>query len=189
MGCLKKEERTFLMLLDEIDKMASAKDGDPYGALIKPLGPQRKYYDEYVADDTDVSATKFIATANDVSNIPGYILSRFENNVFYLDAYTIDEKLEIAQKHTIPKKLAEFKLTQDDCVFREDALRLIVNGYCSDEGVRELEGNITILLRKLITECSRGLIKMPFVVDCEYVESHLKKKGAPKTGVKIGFTM
>lgn len=176
-----------LALFDELDKMAADKDGDPYGALIKPLGPQKKFYDEYVADDTDVSATKFIATANDISKIPGYILSRFENNIFYLNAYSKEEKLEIAQKHILPKKFSEFNLKPEDCVFGQDALEGIIDRYCSDEGVRELEGNVTLLMRKIITEQSRGLISFPFHVDFEYVESHLKKKSVGEPKRKVGY--
>lgn len=176
-----------IVLFDELDKMESGRDGDPRGALIKPLGPQRKFYDEYVADDIDVSATKFIATANDINKIPGYILSRFENCIFEIKPYTEVEKIEIAQKHLIPKILSEFKLSIDDCLFDEQALKLIIRDYCDDEGVRDLSGNIKILVRKIITERSRGFIKLPFCVETEYVESRLKKKIATTQKRKIGF--
>lgn len=176
-----------IVLFDELDKMESGRDGDPRGALIKPLGPQRKFYDEYVADDIDVSATKFIATANDINKIPGYLLSRFENCIFEIEPYTEVEKIEIAQKHLIPKILSEFKLSIDDCSFDEQALKLIIHDYCDDEGVRDLSGNIKILVRKIITERSRGFIELPFCVESEYVESRLKKKTVKTKKRKMGF--
>lgn len=186
-GLFEKGRTDLLVRLDELDKMERGKDGDPYGSLIKPLGPQRKYFDEYVADDTDVSATKFIATANDINKIPGYIRSRFENCIFYIDPYTEDEKVSIAANHIIPKKLEEFHLSGADCTFDEQALRLIIRNYCSDEGVRELSGNITMLLRKALTEWKRNIIQLPLTIDCDYVTSHLRRKARTDQKRAIGF--
>lgn len=186
-GIFEKGRTDLLVRLDELDKMEKGKDGDPYGALIKPLGPQRKFFDEYVADDIDVSATKFIATANDINKIPGYILSRFENCIFYIDPYSEDEKVSIATNHIIPKKLAEFKLSSSDLVFDEQAIRVIIRDYCADDGVRELEGNITMLLRKAITEWGRGMIQLPLTIDHDYVVSHLRARPHPGSKKKIGF--
>lgn len=75
-------------MLAEVDLHSLLDDG----VLIKPLGPKRKYYDEYIIGDIDVSVTKFIATANDINKIPGYILSRFESNIFTILHCTVDEK-------------------------------------------------------------------------------------------------
>lgn len=175
-----------VMLFDEIDKMEKGKEGDPYGALIKPLGPQRKYYDEYIAGDTDVSATKFIATANDINKIPGYILSRFESNIFTISPYTVDEKVEIARNHIIPKKLSAFNLSSDDVAFSDDALYAIAKDYCSDAGARELSGHITNLMRKVITEWSRGIVEKPLCIDETYVHEHLVSY-KPKPSRRIGF--
>ena len=186
-GIFEKGRTDLLVRLDELDKMEKSKDGDPYGALIKPLGPQRKFFDEYVADDIDVSATKFIATANDINKIPGYILSRFENCIFYIDSYSEDEKVSIATNHIIPQKLAEFKLSSSDLVFDEQAIRVIIRDYCADEGVRELEGNITMLLRKAITEWGRDMIQLPLTIDYDYVVSHLRARPHSSGKKKIGF--
>lgn len=175
-----------VMLFDEIDKMEKGKEGDPYGALIKPLGPQRKYYDEYVAGDTDVSATKFIATANDIKNIPGYILNRFEGNVFEIAPYTVEEKVEIARNHIVPKKLAAFNISSGDIEFSDDALYAIAKEYCNDEGARELSGHITNLIRKVITEWSRGIADKPLRIDEEYVHSHITAHNT-RVKRKIGF--
>jgi ATP-dependent Lon protease len=186
-GLFEKGATDVLVLLDEVDKMGRSKEGDPYGALIKPLGPHRKYFDEFVADDIDVSATKFIATANDVSQIPGYILSRFQNCVFYIDAYTPEEKVEIATNYVIPKCLKIYNLADEECRFDGEAVRLIVDEFCHDEGIRELEGNIVLLLRKAITEYARGIIQKPMHIDCEYVRSHLKKNKVTKGKNTAGF--
>ena len=180
-----------VLLLDEIDKMEKGKEGDPYGALIKPLGPQRKYYDEYVAADTDVSATKFIATANDISKIPGYILNRFEGNVFVIDPYSVEEKAEIARNHILPKKLAAFNLSADDIVFDDAALLAIARDYCSDAGAREISGHLTTLIRKIITQWSRGITPRPLCVDEAYVHAHITRSRALTDGgsakMRIGF--
>lgn len=162
-----------LMLFDEIDKMVKGKECDPYGALIKPLGPQRKYYDEYIAGDTDVSSTKFVATANDINKIPGYILNRFEGNIFIISPYSVEEKVEIARSHIVPKKLEAFRMTTKEIVFSDDALYTIAHDYCSDEGVRMMSGCITKLIRKAITERSRGFVDIPIRIDSEYVRTHI----------------
>lgn len=186
-GILELGQTDIIVMFEELDKMVTDKDGCPYGALIKPLGPQKKYYDEYVAADTDVSATKFIATANDKTKIPNYILSRFENNIFYIDAYTREEKLEIARKHVLPKALEQFRLSPEDCNISDEALLLIIDEYCSDEGVRELKGNLTVLMRKIISDKSRGLLSMPFVADEKYIKNRLVKS-VDNTKPKLGFT-
>jgi len=176
-----------LVRLDELDKMTKGKEGDPYSGLIKPLGPQRSYFDEYVAADTDVSATKFIATANSLDTIPGYILSRFENCIFHIAPYTEKEKLEIAKHHIIPKQLKQFRISADECIFEDDAINVIIREFCADEGVRELEGNIVMLMRKILTEYYRGVLQKPFKVDEDFVRSRLLKTKSYCHSAKIGF--
>lgn len=175
-GKLLDEGRTdVLLLLDEFDKLEKSKEGDPYSAFIKALGPQRQHYDQYLGGDTDVSATKFIATANDIDKIPAYIRSRFENCIFHIDPYTEDEKVAIAVNYIIPALLKEVKLSAQDCVFEESALRLIIRDYCTDEGVRDMKGNLRQLLYKTISEWMRGHIQLPVTVDCNYVATYLRK--------------
>jgi len=175
-----------VLLVDELDKMEKGNGMDPYSSFINTFGPQHKCFDEYVASDIDVSATKFIATANDVSKIPNYILSRFENNIFYIGEYNEDEKVEIAQNHIVPGVLNEHKINAEDCVFEEEALRFIIREYCDEEGVRELKGNVVLLIRKILTEHSRGFLEFPLCVDCDFVKSHLRKKQKEQKR-RIGF--
>ncbi len=175
-----------LVLLDEIDKMTPTKQGDPYSALIKPLGPQRVYYDEYVNGDIDVSATKFVATANYIDQIPGYILNRFGGNVFVIDPYTAEEKAQIARNYVLPKQLAHYRVLAEDLVFEEEAFLTIAREYCFDEGAREITGHIVNLIRKVITEWERGIAPKPLHIDSAYVRAHLEKKDVTATR-KIGF--
>ena len=169
-------------MLAEVDLHSLLDDG----VLIKPLGPQRKYYDEYIIGDIDVSVTKFIATANDINKIPGYILSRFESNIFTILHCTVDEKAEIARNHIIPKKLSAFNLSSDDVAFSDEALYAIAKGYCSDAGPRELSGHITNLIRKVITEWSREIAEKSLCIDEIYLHEHLVSY-KPKPSRRIGF--
>lgn len=164
-----------VMLFDEIDKLASDKDGDPNSVFIKALGPQKALYDEFVGANIDVSNTVFACTANDLSMIPGYVLNRFGNNIFFIDPYTIDEKIEIALDYIIPKKCNALNVSEDDIHFTEDALRTIAEEYTNDEGVREMGGYIESIFRKVITGWMRGVLTKPTTVDREYVLTHIKR--------------
>ncbi len=179
------------MMFDEIDKLTVEKEGtNPYSIFIKALGPQKALYDEYVDHDVDVSATKFICTANDISVLPQYILNRFGNNVFYIDAYSHEEKVAIAQKHLVRKKLSRYNISEDELIFEQEALELIAKDFCEDEGAREMASYVESLIRKVIVRWNRGMAEKPFVIDADFVRGNLTKmsmEGKDQKSRKIGF--
>lgn len=177
-----------VILFDEIDKLSVTKEGNPYSVFLKALGPQKKLYDEFVDEDIDVSSSIFIATANDINDIPGYIVNRFGDNIFYLDKYSSDEKIAIAVNHIIPSILEKHMLDKDTLTFTDEALMLVAHEYCEDEGMREMAGYIKTLVRKAIRIWSEDQKISCITVDEEFVKQYLKKKTPHKNNSrKVGF--
>ena len=177
------------MMFDEIDKL-NTKEGDPYSVLIKAIGPQRMLYDEYVDQDIDISSTKIICTANQPDLLPDYILNRFGDNIFYIDAYSHEEKVAIAQQHLVRKKFSKYKIIEGEITFEEESLKLIAKEYCQDEGSREMSSYIETLIRKVIVLWNRGMAEKPFVIDADFVRENLTKvslEGKNQKLRKIGF--
>ncbi len=177
-----------VVLFDEIDKLSFTKEGNPYSVFLKALGPQKMLHDEYVDEDIDVSSTVFICTANDINEIPGYIVNRFGDNIFYLDKYTLDEKVAIAKHYLLSSILEKHNISKDALTFSDEALMLIAREYCRDEGMREMQGYIKSLIRKVIRIWSvNGEISCIFV-DEAFVRTHLKKmKTHKEDSRKMGF--
>ncbi len=177
-----------VVLFDEIDKLSVTKEGNPYSIFLKALGPQKKLYDQYVDEDIDVSNSIFICTANDINDIPGYIVNRFGDNIFYLDKYSAEEKVAIAINHIIPSILASHRIDKDSLFFTDDALMLIARDFCDDEGMREMSGYIKTLVRKVIRIWSENQSIENFTIDEAFVMQYLKKKN-PKNDNrrKMGF--
>lgn len=177
-----------VVLFDEIDKLSVTKEGNPYSIFLKALGPQKKLYDQYVDEDIDVSNSIFICTANDINDIPGYIVNRFGDNIFYLDKYSAEEKVAIATNHIIPSILANHRIDKNSLLFTDDALMLIARDFCNDEGMREMSGYIKTLVRKVIRIWSENQDIEYFTIDEAFVMQYLKKKN-PKNDNrrKMGF--
>lgn len=176
-----------VLQLDEVDKVAANdKDGNPYGAITELLGPKHRYNDVYFDADfyLDLSNTLVIATANDITKIPDYIVNRFDN-VFYIDDYSIDFKLQIGKNYSIPKLLKQAKVSPSEIQFTDEALHLIAEKFCNDCGARLMESNVKTLIRKAITGWSMGREKKPLVIDTSYVLCHLEKNEFGKKS--IGF--
>ena len=176
-----------LLRLDEVDKLVSDKDGDAFSALLKPLGPQKVLHDEFLDFDLDVSVSKFVATANDITKIPKYILNRFSNGIFYMSDYTVEDKVQIAQHHIVPKLFPEFGIDASEVSFTHEALEFIAQDYCSDHGAREMEGNVRTLIRKAIKHWTLGTALKPLIIDREFVVKNLKKQTRFSEERKIGF--
>ena len=184
---IEKGKTDLILRLDEVDKLVSDKDGDAFSALNKPLGPQRLLYDEFLADDIDMSNCKIICTSNDLNKIPGYIINRFEDNVFYIPDYTAEDKAEIAKHHLIPKEMKYFKVSSDDIIFTDEAIMEVASNYCLDAGAREMSGYVKSLIRKAIKGWYRGTDKKPTVVDVDFVRKHLKLPEKKENKNPIGF--
>lgn len=188
-GLYGKGRTDVTMMFDEIDKL-NTKDGDPYSVLIKAIGPQKMLYDEYVDQDIDVSATKIICTANQPDLLPDYILNRFGDNIFYIDAYSPEDKVAIAQKHLVRKKLSKYNIREDELIFEKAALEVIAKDYCEDEGAREMASYVEALIRKVIVRWNRGMAEKPFVIDEAFVRENLTKMSLESKNQKtraIGF--
>ena len=145
-----------VMMLDEIDKVGTDFRGDPASALLEVLDPRQNnaFVDRYLDVPFDLSQVIFIATANYIEGIPGPLRDRME--VISLPGYTEREKLEIARKYLVRRQLEENGLKPEQCEWREDALRLVVNDYTHEAGVRELERQIGAVCRSVAARVARG---------------------------------
>ena len=137
-----------VLILDEIDKLASDYKGDPTSALLEVLDSEQnnKFVDHYIDIPFDLSNVMFITTANDVSQIPAPLRDRME--IIELDSYTREEKFNIAKKHLVPKQLEKCGFTAKEVKFTQSALYFLIDFYTREAGVRTLERLIGNVLRK-----------------------------------------
>ena len=137
-----------LFLLDEIDKMGMDFRGDPSSALLEVLDPEQNhsFVDHYLEVEYDLSNVMFITTANTL-NIPAPLMDRME--VIRIAGYTEDEKVEIARRHLIPKAMKDHALKEKEFTLDDAALRMIVQRYTREAGVRNLERELMKLARKV----------------------------------------
>lgn len=134
--------RNPLMLLDEIDKMSSDYKGDPASAMLEVLDSEQnnRFVDHYVDLPVDLSEVLFIATANDMGNIPRPLLDRME--IIEVQSYTANEKIHIAKEHLIRKQKERNGLQEKQLTFSDAALLHLIEGYTREAGVRTLERKI-----------------------------------------------
>lgn len=137
-----------IILLDEVDKLSSDYKGDPSSALLEALDPEQNnsFRDHYVEFPIDLSRVIFVTTANDSSLIPEPLLDRME--VIKLSSYTAQEKFMIAKNHLVKKQREMHGLNGSKLRFTDSALRLIIEGYTREAGVRKLEQTIGTICRK-----------------------------------------
>ncbi|MFD0762570.1 endopeptidase La [Lutibacter aestuarii] len=137
-----------VFVLDEIDKLASSShNGDPSSAMLEVLDPEQNttFYDNYLELDYDLSKVLFVATANSLSTIPWALRDRME--IINVSGYTIEEKVEIAKRHLLPKQLKEHGLTKEHLQIGKKQLEKIVEAYTRESGVRGLEKQIAKVVR------------------------------------------
>ncbi len=145
-----------LILLDEVDKLSSDYKGDPTSALLEVLDPEQNatFRDHYIELPFDLSRVMFITTANVEANIPAPLRDRME--IIELGSYTAEEKFNIAKKHLIPKQMKRHGLKAANFRITDKAIRLVIEGYTKEAGVRALEQNIAALCRKAVMEIVEG---------------------------------
>ena len=154
-GMKKAKKSNPLFLLDEVDKMGFDFRGDPASALLEALDTEQnnKFNDHYLEVDYDLSNVMFITTANTL-NIPPALLDRME--IIRLPGYVEDEKVEIAKKHLMPKNTSNHGLKKSEWKINDNALKELIKFYTREAGVRNLERELTNLIRKAIRELSRS---------------------------------
>ncbi len=138
-----------VFILDEIDKITSDFKGDPSAALLEVLDPEQNnaFHDNYLDVDYDLSKVMFIATANNINSISQPLLDRME--LIEVSGYIIEEKVEIAAKHLVPKQLEAHGMPKKSVKFPKKTLQVIVESYTRESGVRELDKVIAKVLRKV----------------------------------------
>ena len=143
-----------LFLLDEIDKLGQDYRGDPSSALLEVLDPEQNstFMDHYLEVEYDLSGVMFVTTANTL-NIPGPLMDRME--IIRIAGYTEDEKVEIAKRHLLPKAVRDHALQPKEFSITDEALRLAIQQYTREAGVRNLERELMKLARKAVTEILR----------------------------------
>ncbi|WP_461829429.1 endopeptidase La [Aquifex sp.] len=182
-----------VIMLDEIDKLAISFQGDPAAALLEVLDPEqnKKFTDLYIGIPFDLSEVIFICTGNRADTIPTPLLDRME--LITLAGYSEEEKLFIAKKHLIPKLVPLHGFKPEEVEFTDEAILEIIRGYTREAGVRNLQRQISAVLRKLAVKKLQGE-QGPFKVTPELVRKLLgvpryrpEKEKKPLVGVATGL--
>ncbi|MFM7735027.1 MAG: endopeptidase La [Alphaproteobacteria bacterium] len=165
-----------VILLDEVDKVGADWRGDPSSALLEVLDPAQNhsFRDHYLDVELDLSQVLFLATANVADSIPGPLLDRME--VIRFDGYTLDEKLSIAKGYLWPRQVERNGLRPEEVSADDDTLRLVIDQYTREAGVRQLEREIGTLMRKAATRIAVGDAPSPLVIDEAWVREALGKQ-------------
>lgn len=161
-----------VIVLDEIDKVGSDFKGDPSSALLEVLDPEQNshFHDNYIDIDYDLSKVLFIATANSLQTISRPLLDRME--IIEINSYTMEEKVEIAARHLVPKQLEENGFEPKEVSISKSTLAKIIQNYTRESGVRDLEKKIGKILRKIACKKVSGT-EFPTSVTPNMVEEYL----------------
>ncbi len=164
-----------LLILDEIDKLASDYKGDPTSALLEVLDSEQnnKFVDHYIDIPFDLSEVMFITTANDLGSIPAPLRDRME--IIELNSYTREEKFHIAKKHLVPKQLDLNGFSSKELKFNQKALYSLIDFYTRESGVRTLERTIASIMRKCAVKKLEEGTEL-FKIDEKAVEALLGNK-------------
>jgi len=145
-----------VFVLDEIDKISAGNQGDPSSAMLEVLDPEQNtsFYDNFVETGFDLSKVMFIATSNNISNVQPALIDRME--VVNVSGYTIEEKVQIAKKHLLPKQIIEHGLKKNVIKINKQSLEKIIEGYTRESGVRGLEKQIAKTIRFIAKSLAMG---------------------------------
>ena len=165
-----------LFLLDEVDKMGADFRGDPSSALLEVLDPEQNhtFNDHYLEVDYDLSSVMFVTTANTL-NIPPALMDRME--IIRMAGYTEDEKVEIARRHLIPNSLTKHGVDAKEWAIDDEALLLLIRRYTREAGVRNLERELSTLVRKAVKELMLTPKKKSIKVTAKNLSDYI---GVPK---------
>ena len=143
----KAETSNPLFVLDEIDKLGRDHHGDPSSAMLEVLDPEQnsKFYDNYLELDYDLSKVMFIATCNSLQSIQPALRDRME--IIEVSGYTIEEKVEIAKRHLVPKHIKDTGLSDEQIIIPDELIEKVVEAYTNESGVRGLDKRISKLVR------------------------------------------
>jgi ATP-dependent Lon protease len=163
-GIRKAGTKNPVFILDEIDKLASSYAGDPASALLEVLDPEQNntFSDHYLEVPYDLSDVLFIATANSLATIPAPLLDRME--LIEISGYTKNEKFAIARDHLIPEILQEHGLDAEKLRVEDEALKIIIEKYTREAGVRWLKKQLAKIARHVSEKIVSGTAEQPFVV-------------------------
>jgi ATP-dependent Lon protease len=192
----KAESISPVFLLDEIDKLGISYQGDPAAALLEVLDPEQNhtFEDHYLGLPYDLSKVIFIVTANTLDTIPMPLLDRME--IVQLSGYTLEEKIQIAKNHLIPKAREQYNLSEKEWILTDDALKKIIENYTREAGVRSLKRKIESIARKVTLKIEENKNQvLPIIVDNHNLNDYLGKEKFQKDvkenvgipGVAIGL--
>jgi ATP-dependent Lon protease len=165
-----------VIMLDEVDKVGADWRGDPSSALLEVLDPAQNhaFRDHYLDVELDLSQVLFIATANVAETIPGPLLDRME--VIRFDGYTVAEKVSIARGYLWPRQRERNGLREDEVSVSDETLRLVVDEYTREAGVRNLERELGTVLRKTATKIASAKVEAPVEIELEAVREALGRQ-------------
>jgi ATP-dependent Lon protease len=165
-----------VIMLDEVDKVGADWRGDPSSALLEVLDPAQNhaFRDHYLDVELDLSQVLFIATANVTETIPGPLLDRME--VIRFDGYTVAEKVAIARGYLWPRQRERNGLREDEVSVGDETLRLVVDEYTREAGVRNLERELGTVLRKTATKFASAAVEVPVAIGTDEVRDALGRQ-------------
>ena len=194
-GLIEAKSMDPVIVLDEIDKVGRSTRGDPTAALLEILDPEQnsKYRDYYLNFNIDLSKAIFIATANDVGRIPAPLRDRME--FIGLNSYTPKEKFEIAKRYLIPQELKKHALKRREFSISDKALKMLIDEYTREAGVRNLRRRIAGLMRKSARQLLEDKTKDIITISKNNLETFTDKKvfeislvdSKPQVGVVSGL--